>query len=314
MWTTELLELYQSGQKEIVRDMNINALIHGTPFFPRECPYYLNINGLRSPNIQFQNTDEELKTIERIMEDPLMLYSFFSYMDPNSYIRKFELRSYQKDIIKSLDTNRFNIFNVSRQIGMSRTVLSHVISYAMNNSNKTIKFVTPNPSTCFESYSIFLNNYSDLPYYLKIGVEKFRKGSFIEFENGSMVHFSDNHVAGVEYDYLILSDFTYHPDQDKIWMGVTAYLSKDSRICIYGSPNKSNDSFAKIYQDKSHINGNIFQKHKYTYDLVPNRDGKWEEDTIKAIGIENFVKEYECHFPDSVSFKRSVALYNVLGK
>ncbi len=309
-WNSILEERYRDwyddyGHKSMEREEKISEVLNEFEF-PKEKPYYRNITGLRAPNIKYYYTKKEKLLIKDIKNDPKSMISI---------IDEFILRDYQQEIIDNLQKNRFNIFNTSRQIGMSSTIILHLLHYLTTNDDKTAIIILPNQISIKEFYDKFFDFYLSLPYYMRRGVKSLEKNKNIVFDNGSRVFFSttSDRAIGLSIDYLVLTDFAYHTDRNakKILSTLLPVsIARNGRVSIYSSPNKSDDEFAKLY-----LSNNVFSKHEYPWDVISGRDEDWVKDMVNSIGgLESFIKEFECSFPGTKQFYRSYNLRQLLGK
>ncbi len=244
---------------------------------------YRNIPNSKNSKFKYVLDYDELDEYYKCRKD---IEYFISKLDINLY-------EYQKDILKFWNENRFSILLSSRQMGISmlNTLLS--LYFAVFEQKKIALFSIKHEigRELFNKFKIF---YSKLPMYLKPGIIK-STSEVIEFDNNSSIQLvNSNNYKGKLYDIFIIDNISNMSDNNKkilIKEIVPLYASINNSRIIIMSSDIHFDLFYKFVQDSE-----IFKVKKvYWYDH-PQRNEKWKEDTIKNIGEENFMHEYNLSF------------------
>lgn len=301
VWNSELINLYNKiGKTAFIRDEMISSIL-GENVSKFKCPYVNDIHVLRSSNIKYDFSSSEMQRVLEVKNDIKKIQDYVLL----------DLLDFQEDMLETISQNRFTLFNVSRQIGTSTVMSLYTLYYALFNNQKTTMVVCPNQDSCQRFYELILSMYFPLPFFMKKGIKKNKTKSSISFDNGSKIHIKStfDSCIGFNIDNLILSDFSFHKKQEKTfnYLFPTIRANAESRIIIFSIPNKSDDRFASLLNDAS-----AFTRKSYPWTVIKERDEQWENDRIKEIGVENFIKLYECMIPDSKSYSRSLNLKKIL--
>jgi hypothetical protein len=213
----------------------------------------------------------------------------FFYTPLNGF-NKIELYDYQKDLLKTLDDNRFIMVRHSRQMGISTLLKLYLANAVINTYEKlkTFMLLTPNLSLGYE----FLKEVKRLIMQCdpsKIIVDNKRK---LELRNGNQIMVcsdSPTSFVGYEYDEIIIDGGNHVNNLENIIACVTPRLGIDGKIILTSSNSKNNTFFKKLFGDES----NQFIKKRITWDLHPNRGKEWYDDMSKHITKEDLEIELD---------------------
>lgn len=101
-------------------------------------------------------------------------------------------------------------------------------------------------------------------------------------------------------------EFAFVPPNiaDEFWTSISPTLATGGRAIITSTPNSDEDTFATIWKDankkfdefgnESTIGINGFHAYKADWWEHPDRDEAWKEAELGRIGIERFMREYNC--------------------
>lgn len=305
-WSTELLDI-SKNIKQKQRDDKIGDLLNVGSSFPKSSPYYRRDESLRAGNLSFDYTDEEIKSLVKIQEDPNYLLSLTKAITPTLGFANIVLRPYQQQALSNYKNNRFNIIINSRQSGMSLILALEALHYAYQG-DKSILITANKIDSAYNILAKVKMLYRNLPFYAKLGIRKIGTKQ-ICFDNGSYIktgtfNGSSGSTLGDTYDFTIVDDYGHlHSTGAKrlrqTYMPMTL-VRKDSRIIILGIPNGINHFKEMVYDEKS-----IFKKQWIPYHLVPNRDSKWIDEAIHAVGgYASFLQEYDNTFMGTKEWTR----------
>jgi hypothetical protein len=140
--------------------------------------------------------------------------------------------------------------------------------------------------------------YENLPQWLQQGVITWNK-SYVELENGSKIVASSTSSSAARsgsFNIVFLDEFAFVPGNianeffTSVYPVITA--GTKTKIIIVSTPNGMN-LFYKIWTDAVNKRNNYipFEIH---WSMVPGRDEKWKEETIKNTSEHQFRQEFEC--------------------
>jgi hypothetical protein len=213
------------------------------------------------------------------------------FLTPLNGFTKIELYEYQKDLLNTLDNNRFIMVRHSRQMGISTILKLYLANAVINNydEGKTFVILTPKLSSTYE----FLEEVKRLikQHYdsNKIIVDNKQK---LELINGNRIMVCSNSInlfRGYRIDEIIIDGGNYIDNLENIIACVTSGLQMGGKIILASSNSKNNTFFKRIFNDES----NKFVKKRITWDLHPNRGKEWYDDMSKHITKEDLEIELD---------------------
>jgi len=255
--------------------------------------FYKRVIGDRKDNLKFQLTHEELEEYAKCANS--IEYFIETYID-------IKLRDYQIEALKHFQENRFQIFAVSRQSGMTSVFVLAILHYMLFNSNKNILVYDIKNAMIQERSEKFMYYYRQVPFFLQKGLninniksKKFDNDSRLIFRN------STNIGIGFKVDVCIFFDFPSYTtnNTNKIFNELLPTLTSimSTKIIIEGRPNGYN-LFYKLLENSERPEGdpskNAYKTFRAYWWQVPGRDEEWKQKQILAIGSqEDFDREYD---------------------
>ena len=108
---------------------------------------------------------------------------------------------------------------------------------------------------------------------------------------GEHLYFTNNIVS---HNCIFLDEFAHVDGQLEFWESTYPVISSgdDSKVIITSTP-KGMDLFYKIYTE-AEKGMNDFFPIRVHWSEHPRRDERWKETTLKNIGLQQFVQEFEC--------------------
>ena len=290
--------MYKFNSKivNIIKDENLLPILNTTPFWK------LNPD-IRKGNIQFEYTDEELRTLFGVRQNSIEYFIDFlediKYVyNPNlNKITNIKLRDYQKEILRNFNNDKFLSLLSSRQMGINTVLSIYLMKYILSNVDKSILILSYKTMSSIELLNKFKDIYYSLPFYLKPGVLSWNKGS-ITFDNGCRIkcdEYRKDNGIGYTVNFAIFMDLLY--EKEKLLNGIFSNLLpvfsaiKDSKLFLVNTGLGTNDKYYKQYFTED--GDNIFKKYRYHYSLIHNRDDEWKEEIINMIGYDMFNREYD---------------------
>ena len=269
--------------------------------------FYLNNPSLPTSRAEFEYTPEMVRDIKKCEQNLLFFAeNYFFIIDPDEGRTVIKLYKYQKDALRMLRDNRYNLLLASRQIGKTTLLTIYALWIACFNLDQNIMIVANKESTAIEIFRRVRLAYEQLPNWLKPGVEEYGKTS-MTLDNGSRIGISTttgSAARGTSLNVLSLDELTFIDPpsiMEDFWRSVwpTISRSKKSKVLIASTPKGTDNLFYQLY-DGSIKGENGFASMTIKWDAVPGRDERWKKEQIKQIGsVESFLQEYECEFLQS---------------
>ena len=268
--------------------------------------HYLGNPKLKKANIQIDFSQEEIQEVVRCSKD--IVYFCETYQKIISIdegLMPFEPYGYQKEIMHSVNENRFVICKMPRQTGKTTTMVAVMLHYALFNPDFNIAILANKAATAREILGRLQLAYENLPWFLQQGIVEWNKGSII-LENGSKIFASSTSasaIRGMSINLVYLDEFAFVPStvQEEFFSSVYPTISsgRSSRVLITSTPNGMN-MFYKLWHD-AEKGFNDYATVSVNWWDVPGRDEAWKEQTIRNTSEKQFAVEFECEFLGSSS-------------
>jgi hypothetical protein len=259
---------------------------------------------LKRSNQNIEWTQEMFEEYIKCSED--VVYFTEKYMkiiNIDKGLVSFKLYDYQKDMLKSMQDNRFTIIATARQAGKSTVTCAFILWYIIFHAEKTVALLANKGETAREILGRVQLAYQHLPKWLQQGVKEWNKGS-VELENNSRVlaaATSSDAIRGYSINLLFIDEAAFIENWDTFFTSVYPTISsgKESKIVLVSTPNGLNHFYALWVNAKENRNG--YNPIEVTYNKVPGRDEKWKEETLASMNfnIEKFEQEYCVEFMGS---------------
>jgi len=266
----------------------------------RDEGYKGNPNLLRAGTI-YSFTQEEMEEYKKCRND--IVYFTEKYMKiitKDNGIQPFLLWDFQKDILKNFCDYRFNICKLPRQVGKSTCSVAYMLHYILFNQYVSVAILANKATTAREILGRLKLAYEKLPKFLQAGIEEWNKGGIL-LGNGSSImaeSTASDSVRGFSFNLVFLDEFAFVPDNiaedffTSTYPTISAGLT--TKMIIVSTPKGINhfyDMWMEAVEGKSD-----FHHYEAHWSMVPGRDKKWYETTIRNIGAHKFQQEYECEF------------------
>jgi len=263
--------------------------------------HYLGNPKLKKSNVQIDFSEEEIQEIVRCSNDVVYFCeNYIKIVNIDEGLIPYQPYEYQKEIMRTVNDNRFVICKMPRQTGKTTTMVSIMLHYALFNPDFNIAILANKAATSREILGRLQLAYENLPWYLQQGVVEWNKGSVV-LENGSKIFASStsaSSVRGMSINLVYLDEFAFVPStvQDEFFSSVYPTISsgRTSRVLITSTPNGMN-MFYKLWHD-AEKNMNDYATVSVNWWDVPGRDEKWKEETIRNTSEKQFAVEFECEF------------------
>ena len=263
--------------------------------------HYLGNPKLKKANINIDFSEEEINEIVKCSKDVVYFCEkYIKIVNIDEGLIPYKPYDYQKEIMHTVDDNRFVICKMPRQTGKTTTMIAIMMHYALFNPDFNIAILANKAATSREILSRLQLAYENLPWFLQQGVVEWNKGN-IELENGSKIFASStsaSSVRGMSINLVYLDEFAFVPAtvQDEFFSSVYPTISsgRTSRVLITSTPNGMN-MFYKLWHD-AEKGFNDYATVSVNWWDVPGRDEAWKEQTIRNTSEKQFAVEFECEF------------------
>ena len=261
---------------------------------------------LKKAGVEHAYTQEEVDEYIRCSKDPVYFAEkYIKIVNVDRGLMPFEMWDFQKEMIRTYHESRFSITKCPRQVGKTTTSVAYLLWVTLFQDSQNIAVLANKGSLARDILSKYQLAYENLPIWLQQGVITWNKGN-VELENGSKIiaaSTSSSAVRGGAFNIVFLDEFAFVPANiaNEFFNSVYPVISsgKTTKIIIVSTPNGMN-LFYKLWMDAiGKKNGyKTFQIH---WSMVPGRDEKWKEETIKNTSEEQFRQEFECEFLGSTN-------------
>lgn len=238
--------------------------------------------------------------------------TYYYIVDEEKGRHRIKLREYQKRMLKAFveppNNKRFAVVLAPRQVGKSTIATIYLTHYALFNEDKTIAMLANKEKTAHGILRKIKLAILELPLWLQQGVSEenggWNKGT-IGFEHGSRLiagSTSSSAIRSESISLLYLDEMAHIPGNiaDEFMASVypTVSSSKKTKIIIVSTPLGLNHFYhiwrGAIETDPEKQN-NYFPIRIY-WNEIEGRDKKFKEDTIRDIGIQKWLQEFEGKF------------------
>jgi len=260
--------------------------------------YYRNIVGTRKPNLPFILTYEEQLEWTKCYLDIIYFAEKYCKIRGADII----LRDYQKELIKSILNNRFNINASSLQSGITIVISIIGLYQSIFTNGYTSLIIGYNRSSVIEKLEKIKDIYISLPFFLKPGIQTW-ESTVLTFDNGSAIKTnsgSKSIAIGFSPDHTLIDGYAYmHPSLLNNILPVVS-ARKNDKLTITSTPNGTNH-FYELFTDSERKEGdpkkNAFVPSRVYWWQVPGRDEEWKRKEILNLGSEEqFNQEYDLQF------------------
>jgi hypothetical protein len=259
-----------------------------------------NGNGkLKKAGVRLPITEEEKAEYFRCKNDFFyFLENYCKIISLDEGLVNFKLYPYQRQMMQMMDTNRFNIFLLPRQMGKTITVAAYLCWAAIFNKRYTIAILANKADQAREIMSRLQLMYEELPWYMQPGVKTWNKGD-IWLGNGSKVFTAattGSSVRGKSLNMVYLDEFAFVENDVEFYTSTYPVITsgKKTKVIITSTPNGMN-LFYKLWTDAVELRSEY--KHlQVHWSEHPNRDEKWKNDQMRNMDEKQFNQEFGCEF------------------
>tara|TARA_R100000664_G_scaffold33789_2_gene52029 strand:- start:4739 stop:6367 length:1629 start_codon:yes stop_codon:yes gene_type:complete len=231
-------------------------------------------------------------------------YFFNNYVKiqhPVKGLIKFDTFDFQNDCVDTFLEERFSIVLKSRQLGMSTLVAAHSLWMALFQRDKNILVIATKLTVAQNFITKVKTMFRSLPSWIVLPETTASNKQLIEFSNGSSIKAiptSDDAGRSEALSLLIVDEAAFVKNFDDLWMGLYPTISTGGRVIILSTPNGVGGQYYNLYTN-AEAGLNEFKSIKLPWDVHPERDEAWFEETTKNLSDRQIAQEYLCDFAAS---------------
>jgi hypothetical protein len=262
---------------------------------------YLGNSSLKRAGEAISYTEEQALELARCIDDPVhFIKNYVKIVNVDRGLVPFEMWPFQEEMVHTFHENRFSIAKMPRQVGKTTTTAGYMLWCVLFQENYNIAILANKGSLARDILSRIQYSYEYLPKWLQQGIITWNKGN-IELENGSKINAYATSAAGVRggsYNLIFLDEFAFVPKNmaDEFFTSTYPVISsgKTTKVIIVSTPYGLNH-FYKMWTDAVEKRS-LYKPVEVHWSMVPGRDAKWKEETIRNTSEEQFRQEFETEF------------------
>ena len=262
---------------------------------------YLGNSRLKRVGVKLAYTQEQRDEIAKCIEDPVyFIKTYVKIVNVDRGLINFEMWPFQEDMVKTFHENRFSISKMPRQVGKTTTAAGYMLWCVLFQKNFSIAILANKGDLAQDILSRIQYAYEYLPIWLQQGIVLWNKRR-IELENGSKIASfatSNSGVRGGTYNLIFLDEFAFVPQNMANDFFTSTYpvitSGQTTKVIIVSTPYGLNH-FYKMWVDATE-GRSLYKPMEVHWSMVPGRDEKWREETIRNTSEEQFRQEFETEF------------------
>ena len=262
---------------------------------------YLGNPKLKPTGVDLSYTEEQAIEIAKCIDDPVyFIKTYVKIVNVDRGLIPFEMWPFQEDMVRNFHKNRFSICKMPRQVGKTTTSAGYMLWCVLFKENFSVAILANKGNLAQDILSRIQYAYEYLPLWLQQGIVVWNKRS-LELENGSKIAAfatSNSGVRGGTYNLIFLDEFAFVPQNMANDFFTSTYpvisSGKTTKVIIVSTPYGLNH-FYKMWVDATEKRS-LYTPLEVHWSMVPGRDQKWKEETIRNTSEEQFQQEFETEF------------------
>ncbi len=262
---------------------------------------YLGNQNLKRVGSEVSYSEEQLLEVAKCIEDPIyFIKNYVKIVNVDKGLVPFQMWTFQEEMVKSFHENRFTICKMPRQVGKTSTAAGYMLWCVLFQENFNIAILANKGSLAREILDRIRYAYEFLPKWLQQGIVVWNKGN-IELENGSKIAAyatSASGVRGGSYNLIFLDEFAFVPQNMANDFFTSTYpvisSGNTTKVIIVSTPFGLNH-FYKMWVDAEE-GRSLYKPLEVHWSMVPGRNEKWRDETIRNTSEEQFRQEFETEF------------------
>jgi hypothetical protein len=248
------------------------------------------------------NKSRQVSEIIKCGREPVYFFnSYAKIQHPVRGLIKFDTYPFQDTCVQSFLDERFNIILKSRQLGMSTLSAAYAVWLTLFQRDKNVLIIATKLSVAQNFITKVKTMIRSLPKWLVLPEIVTNNKQLIEFSHGSSIKAiptSEDAGRSEALSLLIIDEAAFVRNFDELWMGLYPTISTGGRVIILSTPNGVGGQYYKLYTDAD-AGLNEFIPTKLPWDIHPERDKTWFDETTKNLSSRQISQEYLCDFASS---------------
>jgi hypothetical protein len=261
---------------------------------------------LKKSGVKVEYTQEQVDEYIKCSNDPVYFAkNYIKIVNVDEGLINFAMWPFQEEMLHLFANNRFVITKCPRQVGKTTTTVAYMLWATIFTDTQNCAVLANKGSLARDILSKYQLAYENLPMWLQQGVVTWNKGN-VELENGSKIiaaSTSSSAIRGGSFNIVFLDEFAFVPNNiaEEFFNSVYPVISsgKKTKIIIVSTPNGMN-LFYKLWMDSLNKKNN-YTNFEIHWSMVPGRDEKWKEETIRNTSERQFKQEFETEFLGSTN-------------
>jgi hypothetical protein len=262
---------------------------------------YNGNSSLKRAGVEIEYTHDQLIEITKCIKDPVyFIKKYVKIVNVDEGLVPFNMWPFQVEMVKGFHANRFSIAKMPRQVGKTTTAAGYMLWCVLFTDDYKIAILANKGDLARDILGRIKYAFEYLPLWMQQGIVEWNKGNIV-LENGSEISAYATSAAGVRggsYNLVFLDEFAFVPQNMAVEFFTSTYpvisSGKTTKVIIVSTPHGLN-MFYKMWTDAVEKRS-LYVPLEVHWSMVPGRDAKWREETIRNTSEEQFRQEFETEF------------------
>jgi hypothetical protein len=259
--------------------------------------------------------DDLKKEIILCGRDPIyFIKRYVKIKHPKRGLIPFQTFTYQEELIRGYQQNRFNVILKARQLGISEITAAYACWLMLFHRDKNILVMATKSETAKNIIKKVATALKKIPKWLLLADITTDNKLSIELSNGSQIKAiatSDDAGRSEALSLLIIDEAAFIKNLDELWTGLFPTINAGGSIVVLSTPNGVGNKFHQIYTEAV-AGTNEFKFSKLMWWVHPEhisdleddearpgfKTSSWYRAEIKSsnYGPREIAQELECNF------------------
>jgi len=262
---------------------------------------YNGNSSLKRAGVEIEYTHDQLIEITKCIKDPVyFIRKYVKIVNVDEGLVPFNMWPFQEEMVKGFHANRFTIAKMPRQVGKTTTAAGYMLWCVLFTDDYKIAILANKGDLARDILGRIKYAFEYLPLWMQQGIVEWNKGNIV-LENGSEISAYATSAAGVRggsYNLVFLDEFAFVPQNMAVEFFTSTYpvisSGKTTKVIIVSTPHGLN-MFYKMWTDAVEKRS-LYVPLEVHWSMVPGRDAKWRDETIRNTSEEQFRQEFETEF------------------
>ena len=262
---------------------------------------YNGNSSLKRSGVEIEYTRDQLIEITKCIKDPVyFITKYVKIVNVDEGLVPFNMWPFQVEMVKGFHANRFSIAKMPRQVGKTTTAAGYMLWCVLFTDDYKIAILANKGDLARDILGRIKYAFEYLPLWMQQGIVEWNKGNIV-LENGSEISAYATSAAGVRggsYNLVFLDEFAFVPQNMAVEFFTSTYpvisSGKTTKVIIVSTPHGLN-MFYKMWTDAVEKRS-LYVPLEVHWSMVPGRDAKWRDETIRNTSEEQFRQEFETEF------------------